>query len=208
MRWLLLAAGVLLAVVGLALAPAVVRMDLGKLGSRAAWQLPDRVLDSLRIQSGDRVADVGAGDGYFTFRLATAVGPPGRVYAVEVDDARVAKLEQKAREAGHANVVVVRGEYADPLLPDGAVDLVLVCNTYHHIEDRVTYFDRLRGDLAEGGRVALIDLKATFLVALFTPHGHWTTVETMGEEMGQASYVLVEELDYLPAQSFVVFRPR
>jgi ubiquinone/menaquinone biosynthesis C-methylase UbiE len=208
MRWLLLAAGVLLAVVGLALAPAVVRMDLGKLGSRAAWQLPDRVLDSLRIQSGDRVADVGAGDGYFTFRLATAVGPPGRVYAVEVDDALVAKLEQKAREAGHANVVVVRGEYADPLLPDGAVDLVLVCNTYHHIEDRVTYFDRLRGDLAEGGRVALIDLKATFLVALFTPHGHWTTVETMREEMGQASYVLVEELDYLPAQSFVVFRPR
>jgi ubiquinone/menaquinone biosynthesis C-methylase UbiE len=209
-RWikrLLLAVGLVLALALLAVAPSVVKMDLGRLGSRAAWQLPDRVIQSLGIRPGDTVADVGAGDGYFTFRLASAVGPTGRVYAVEVDDTLVAALERRAREEGHDNVVVVEGKYADPLLPDGEVDLALFCNSYHHIEDRVAYFDRLRGDLAEGGRVALMDLKAVPLVRLLAPHGHWTTVDTMREEMGHASYSLAERFDFLPAQSFVVFRP-
>ena len=207
MRRLLVAAGLVAAVALLAVAPSLVKMDLGRLGSRASWQLPDRVIDSLGIQPGDRVADVGAGDGYFTFRLAAAVGPSGRVYTVEVDDELVTQLEQKARDGGHDNVVVVKGEYTDPLLPDGEIDLILFCNSYHHIEDRVTYFDRLRSDLAEGGRVALMDLKAIPLVRLLAPHGHWTPVETMRSEMGQASYTLTERFDFLPAQSFVVFRP-
>jgi arsenite methyltransferase len=205
-RWLrriLTVVAVLGAVGLLAVAPALLKMDLGADG-RAVWQLPDRVIDSLRIQPGDRVADVGAGDGYFTFRLAATVGPSGRVYAVEVEDA----LEENVREGGHENVVVLKGEYGDPLLPDGAIDLVFLCNTFHHIEDRVAYFDRLRGDLAEGGRVALIDLRGILLVRFFVPHGHWTTVETMAEEMAQASYRLDEDFDFLPAQGFAVFSPR
>ena len=210
-RWVrrgaLLAVAVVLAAALLAIGPALVKMDLGSLGSRDAWQLPDRVVESLGIGAGDRVADVGAGDGYFTFRLAAAVGPEGRVYAVEVDDALVAELREKARDGGHENVVVVRGEYADPLLPDGEIDVALFCNSYHHIEDRVAYFDRLRSDLADGGRVVHLDLKANALVRAFAPHGHWSTVETMQEEMGRASYTLAEQLDFLPIQSFVVFRP-
>jgi hypothetical protein len=104
-------------------------------------------------------------------------------------------------------VVVVKGEYPDPLLPDGEIDLVLLCNSYHHIEDRVAYFDRLRNDLAEGGRVVLIDLKASLLVRLLAPHDHWTTVETMTEEMEKASYTFAGRFDYLPAQNFAVFQP-
>ncbi|MGD8895395.1 MAG: class I SAM-dependent methyltransferase [Acidobacteriota bacterium] len=207
LRRVALAAVLLLAAALLTIAPDLAKMDLGSLSSREGWQLPDRVIESLRIQSGEHVADVGAGDGYFTFRLAAAVGPSGRVYAVEVDDERVAELERRAREGSHDNVVVVRGEYADPLLPDGEIDLVLFCNSYHHIEDRVAYLDRLRSDLADEARVAVIDLKGSLLVRLLAPPGHWTTVETMTQEMEGASYVLAESFDYLPAQSFVVFRP-
>jgi len=210
LRWarrLALAAVLLLAALLLTMAPDLTKMDYRNLSSRAGWQLPDRVIESLRIQSGEHVADVGAGNGYFTFRLAAAVGPTGRVYAVEVEDDRVAELERRARDGGHDNVVVVKGEYADPLLPDGEIDLVLFCNSYHHIEDRVAYFDHLRSDLAEEGRVALLDLKASLLVRLLAPPDHWTTVETMTEEMEKASYALAESFDYLPAQNFTVFRP-
>ena len=63
------------------------------------------------------------------------------------------------------------------------------------------------GTLSEGGRVALMDLKAIPLVRLLAPHGHWTPVETMRSEMSEASYALTERFDFLPAQSFVVFRP-
>ena len=209
-RWgrrLALALVLLLVAALLAVAPALTKWDYGNLTSRAGWQLPDRVIESLGIQPGERAADVGAGDGYFTFRLAEAVGPTGKVYAVEVDEELVAELERNARAGGHDNVVVVKGEYADPLLPDGELDLVLFCNSYHHIEDRVAYFDRLRSDLTEGGRVALIDLKASLLVRLLAPHDHWTTVETMREEMERASYTFAGRFDYLPAQNFAVFQP-
>jgi len=206
-RRLFVAAVLLLAAALLAVAPALTKWDYGNVSSRAGWQRPDRVIESLRIQPGERVADVGAGDGYFTFRLAAAVGPTGKVYAVEVDEEVVAELERSVRDGRHDNVVVVKGEYSERLLPDGEIDLVLFCNSFHHIEDRVAYFDRLRSDLTKGARVALIDLKASLLVRLLAPHDHWTTVETMTEEMEKASYTFAERFDYLPAQNFAVFQP-
>ena len=111
----------------------------------------------LGIGPGDRVADLGAGGGYFTFRLAEAVGESGRVYAVDVDDDMVDYLTQQARERGAANVAVVRGEFEDPKLPDGEIDLLFTCNTYHHIADRSAYFRRVLVDLAPSGRVAIVE---------------------------------------------------
>jgi len=104
------------------------------------WQLPDEVIDSLNIKPGDHVSDIGAGGGYFTFILADAVGPNGKVYAVDVDEEITVELEDTVSESGHENIVVVLGEFEGPLLPDGTIDLVFLCNTYHHIEDRADYF--------------------------------------------------------------------
>jgi ubiquinone/menaquinone biosynthesis C-methylase UbiE len=187
--------------------PDLTKMDYVNLFSRSGWQLPNRVIDSLDIQPGDRVADIGSGDGYFTFLLAKAVGPNGRVYTVEVNDALVNELNQRARDGGYENVVVVQGEYDDPLLPDDAIDLAFLCNSYHHIKDRVGYFDRLRDDLSGKGRVAVLDMKVSFLVRLLVPAGHWTTVETMTEEMLKAKYSRRDRFDYLPAQNFAIFSP-
>ncbi len=187
--------------------PDLTKMDYGNAFSRAGWQLPDQVIDSLDIQSGDRVADIGSGDGYFTFQLAKAVGANGKVYAVEVNEELVGELTQKARDDGYDNVEVVLGKYDDPLLPDGEIDLVFLCNSYHHIRDRVAYFDQMRKDLSPKGRVAVIDLKMSFLVRLLAPAGHWTTVETMTEQMQKANYSRKNRFDYLPAQNFAVFSP-
>jgi predicted methyltransferase len=91
---------------------------------RDDWQQPDEVLALLAIRPGDRVADLGAGGGYFTFRLAEAVGPGGRVYAVDIDDDMLAHLARRARETGAANVEIVRADADDPRLPDGEIDLL------------------------------------------------------------------------------------
>ena len=175
--------------------------------SRDAWQQPDRVIAALGIEAGDRVADLGSGSGYFTIRLAKAVGPEGRVYAVDVDEEMNAYLRERVEQAGVANVEVILGRFEDPLLPDAGVDLVLTVDTYHHIDDRPTYFRNLRRDLAPGGRVAVIDYdgrKGWFVRLL----GHITTRELLIREMGEAGYEVAEEHDFIDRQSFVIFRPR
>ena len=88
------------------------------------------------------------------------------------------------------------------------MDLVFLCNSYHHMENRVSYFDRLRTDLASGGRVAILDMKPTPLVSLFVPAGHWTTGEQLREEMSRAHYGEEDSFDFLPAQSFSIFSQR
>ncbi|MDA2933320.1 class I SAM-dependent methyltransferase [Acidobacteria bacterium AH-259-D05] len=183
------------------------KVDYGNIYKRSGWQLPDKVIESLNVSRGDHVADIGAGEGYFTFMLADAVGPNGMVYAVEVEEAKVSELREKVEENGYSNIVVVSGEYEDPLLPDHEIDLALLCNTYHHIENRTAYFYRLRSDLKENGRVAVIDMKDELIVRLVVPAGHWTPVSAMHEEMVAAHYRLAYSFDYLPTQSFEIFTP-
>jgi ubiquinone/menaquinone biosynthesis C-methylase UbiE len=185
----------------------VSKMDVTRIASRAGWQLPDRVIASLNIASGDQVADIGAGDGYFSWFLADAVGPNGEVYAIEVEDEIVEKLKKAVEEKGLSNVTVVKGDFDDPLLPDGSIDLAFLCHSYHHIENRIEYFDALRTDLALDGRVAIVDLKPTPLVKLLLPKNHWTTKAMMRKEMRLAHYEEEVSLDFLPGQSFSIYMP-
>ena len=176
---------------------------------RDGWQHPDRVIETLEIKPGDRVADIGAGDGYFVPWLSEAVGPDGRVYAVEVEDELVEELRALVAEEKLENVEVVRGEYHDPLLPDGEIDLAFTCLTYHHIEERPEYFERLRGDLSPSGRVAHLDARTdlTGILGLLMPSDHATAVEQMNVEMEAAGYGNVAGYDFLPIQSFQIYAP-
>jgi arsenite methyltransferase len=173
---------------------------------RDDWQQPDAVIALLGLGPGDRVADLGAGGGYFTFRLAEAVGASGRVFAVDVDDDMVAYLTRRARELHAANVSVVRGDYDDPKLPDGEIDLLFTCNTYHHIADRPAYFRRVLTDLAPNGRVAIVeyDGRGGWFVNLF---GHKTPADEIAREMREAGYEQIADHEILTRQSFQIFRP-
>ena len=173
--------------------------------SRDEWQQPERVIAALGLRSGDHVADLGSGSGYFTLRLAPAVGPDGRVYAVDVDEEMNEYLRKRVAEADLANVDVILGRFEDPLLPDGSVDLVLIVDTYHHLEDRPAYFRNLRRDLKPSGRVAVIDYdgrKLWFMRLM----GHITPREELLREMAEAGYEVAEEFDFIDRQSFVIFR--
>jgi len=170
---------------------------------RARWQQPEAVIQSLALQPGAHVADLGAGGGYFTFRLADAVGPAGKVYAVDVNKENLDYIMQKARTQGYANVATILAQYDDPLLPQAGVDLIFTCNTYHHLQDRSVYFKSAARYLRPAGRVAVIDLAGTGW--LFKLLGHWTSKETIQSEMKAAGYQLINDFDFLSRQNFQVF---
>jgi ubiquinone/menaquinone biosynthesis C-methylase UbiE len=174
--------------------------------SRDEWQQPERVIAALDIQPGDRVADLGAGSGYFSLRLAQAVGSDGKVYAVDVDEKMNDYLRERIAQAEVSNVEVILGRFEDPLLPDGGIDLVLVVDTYHHIEGRSAYFRNLQRDLAPGGRVAIIDFdgRKGWFVRVF---GHTTPRDALLREMQEAGYEVTAEFDFIDRQSFLIFRP-
>ncbi len=171
---------------------------------RARWQQPERVVQTLAIQSGARVADLGAGGGYFTFRLADAVGPAGKVYAVDIDKGNLDYIARRAQEQGYSNVETVLAKYDDPLLPKGDIDLIFTCNTYHHLQNRADYFKSAARYLKPEGRVAIIDLNGTgWINRLF---GHWTPKETTRDELQAAGYSLTGDFDFLQRQTFQVFK--
>ena len=207
-RFVLVAAAAVVVIALVAFAPALAKLDYGRLKTRASWQLPDRVVDALDLETGAQVADLGAGDGYFTFTLADAVGAGGRVYAVDVDADVVDGLQASVTSRGYDNVEAVLGEYDDPGLPDGEIHLVFLCNVYHHIDDRATYFSDLRRDLAPGARVAIIDIGGAAPLRWLSPPGHSTDLDTLVDEMAAAGYDVAASFDFLPLQNFVVFEPR
>jgi ubiquinone/menaquinone biosynthesis C-methylase UbiE len=165
---------------------------------RDAWQKPDEVVALLGIRTGDHVADLGAGGGYFTFRLADAVGADGRVYAVDVDEDMIRYLRRRAAKLGYANVEVVRAEPDHPGLPEGAIDLLFTCNTYHHLANRVRYFEAALDSLEPAGRVAIVE---------YDEGHHATPRQTIVDEMSRAGYRLVADHPILEQQSFLVFGP-
>ncbi len=210
---------ILLSIAALALLAAVLiaatswaelaKLDLAGIPRRAAWQQPDRVVAALAVEPGDHVADVGAGDGYFVFPLAAAAGTSGKVYAVEVEEEKVETLGKEVASRGASNVEVVLGEYGDPLLPDQEIDLVFLCNTFHHIDDRRAYFSRLKTDLSPGGRVAIVEMKEelTGFFGLLNHPGHAMTRENLLAEMAAAGYRHLEGFDFLPVQHLEIFAP-
>lgn len=170
---------------------------------RNEWQHPEEVIRSLGLQAGDQVADLGSGSGYFTVRLASAVGSTGKVYAVDVDREMNDYVVKRAQEEGYNNVEVILAEYDDPLLPESGVDLIFTCNTYHHLENRVQYFTNARKYLRPNGRVAIVDFNGEgWFQKIF---GHWTASEVIQKEMEEAGYVLQREFTFLPKQFFLVF---
>jgi arsenite methyltransferase len=168
---------------------------------RDEWQQPDKVVASLQIHPGDDVADLGSGGGYFTFRLADAAGEDGVVYAVDVDQGLLDYVSKTAGENGYANIQTVLATKDNTGLASNSVDLVFVCNTFHHLEDRVEYFHRLIPALKDGGRVAIIEFTSGWLKSI----GHGTPTDEIVNEMQQAGYELQTQFDFLEKQNFLVF---
>jgi predicted methyltransferase len=124
---------------------------------RDKWQHPEQVMDALGLHAGSRVADVGAGPGYFTVHLAERVGATGKVYAVDVDRAATRKLRERMSDLGLKQVQVVDGEEDDPHLPPGELDAILVVNAYHEFRQHDAMLRAFMRALKPGGRLGIIE---------------------------------------------------
>lgn len=120
----------------------------------------DEVLKALKIAPGSAVADVGVGSGLYTLSLADAVGKDGKVFGVDVQDYFLAHVEAKAKKAGAENITFVKAQQRDSNLDPESVDLVFMCDVFHHVEYPRTYLASLYAALKPGGRMAVIDFIA------------------------------------------------
>jgi SAM-dependent methyltransferase len=170
---------------------------------RDAWQKPHEVIGALGLKRDALVADIGAGTGYFSMRLTHAV-PGGVVYAVDTEADMVRYLTERVKREGATNVIPLKGAPNDPALPR-PVDLALMVDVYHHIDNRIDYVRSLARSLAPGGRVAILDFRMDSPVG--PPRSARLPPERIKSEMKSAGYALVGEHDFLPNQYFLVFTP-
>jgi ubiquinone/menaquinone biosynthesis C-methylase UbiE len=127
---------------------------------RESYQRPEQIMDALYIGEGSKVADVGAGGGWFTVRLARRVGPNGKVYAQDIQPEMIQAIEGRVRGEGLRNrVEMVLGTARDPRLPDRALDAVLIVDAYHEMEDPITLFRNLAKALKPAGLIGIVEFK-------------------------------------------------
>ncbi len=172
--------------------------------ARDAWQKPRQLVDALRLRPGMWVADLGAGTGYFSRYLDAAVRPGGIVFAVDTEPNLVAYLRERSEHERTATITPVLASADDPRLPPGALDLVLIVDTYHHLDDRRAYLERLGAALKRTGRVAIVDWQKRDL-PVGPPSEHKLAREEVIDEMQAAGYVLAAEPRILPYQYVLVF---
>ena len=170
---------------------------------RDEWQKPHEVIMALKLAPDQSVADIGAGTGYFAVRFAHMLSQ-GRVYGVDVEPDMVKYLGERAKKENLANLTAVAGAPDDARIP-APVDLVILVDVYHHIDQRAGYFRKLRASLKPGGRIAVIDFRLDAPTG--PPRNARIAPDRVMTEMKSAGYALAAEHGFLPNQYFLIFKP-
>ena len=172
---------------------------------REAYQKPEEVIKALNIKQGEVIADIGAGSGYFTARLARPVGEKGRVYAVDINPDLIVHLNRRIRDLNLRNVVTVLCAPDDPLLADASVDRFFICDTWHHIGGHAKYLALLKRMLKPGGQVIMIDFKKA-KTPVGPPMEMRIDRDDLVREMEANGFQLAAEHTFLEYQYFLVFK--
>ncbi len=172
--------------------------------SREAEEQPERMLDALKIKPGDTVADVGAGAGYTSIRLARRVGPTGTVLATDVQPEMLAMLQANARTAGAKNIQAIRATQADPKLPEAKADLALMVDVYHEASDPEALLVGLKKALKPGGRLVLVEFRGEDPEVPIKPE-HKMTLAQVKKELEPQGFRFLESIEFLPWQHIIVF---
>jgi ubiquinone/menaquinone biosynthesis C-methylase UbiE len=174
---------------------------------RDAYQKPHEVLAALKLKPGEVIADIGAGSGYFSFRLAHHVGAKGKVYAVDVSPDMIRYINRRIRDTKTTNVVSILAEPDDPLLADRSVDRFFICDVWHHVEDQAKYLSLMKKMLKPGGEVVMVDFHKKEL-PFGPPLQMKIAREDLIKQMESNGYRLNREYTFLPYQYFLVFAPK
>jgi SAM-dependent methyltransferase len=172
---------------------------------REAEEQPDAALDAIGLVKGSVVADVGAGAGYMTWRLAERVGPTGKVYANDVQQKMLDLLRKNMEQRKLVNVEAVLGALDDPKLPPAAIDLVLLVDVYHEFSEPQLMLRHIRESLRPDGRLVLLEYRAEDPKVPIRPE-HKMTVAQAKAEVEPEGFRLDRVLETLPRQHILIFR--
>ena len=175
---------------------------------RDAIERADLALDTLKLKDGDVVADIGAGVGYYSLRVAKRVAPHGMVLAVDIQQEMLDKLVKRMKSAGVDRVMPILGKENDPMLPAGSVDWVLLVDAYHEFSQPEVMLRRIRDCLSANGRVALLEYRGEEELGTvkWIPRDHRMSIAEVMEEWTVGGFELVKRHDFLPAQHFFIFK--
>jgi ubiquinone/menaquinone biosynthesis C-methylase UbiE len=168
-------------------------------------EAPSKALDALQLKPGMTVADIGAGSGYYSSRMAKRVGPTGRVYATDIQPGMIALLERRIKSEGLTNVTTVLGGLDDPRLPPASIDLAIMVDVYHELQEPQVFLQRLKGAFKPGGRLVLLEFrKEDPKIPILEVHK--MSVAEVKQEMEAEGYVLDSVLEVLPWQHILVMK--
>jgi len=168
---------------------------------------PGAVIDALELQGGEIVADLGAGSGFFTFRIAPKVGKTGKVLAVDIQDDMLEAIRQRAAALRATNVEEVKGSETDPNLPVNGTDTVLMVDVYHELSYPFEVMTKVREALKPGGRVVFVEYRKED-PRVSIKEVHKMSVEQLQKEMSAVGLVYFRTVETLPLQHIVVFKKR
>lgn len=171
---------------------------------REKEEAPKKLLKALKLKSGDYVADVGAGTGYYTFPMAEQVGKEGKVFAVDIQPEMLAYIRQKMRTLKVNNVVPVKGTITDPKLPKNSIDMILLVDVYHEFSHPYEMVEAMTASLKVGGRLIFVEYRAEDLSVPIKPL-HKMTEKQVIKEMVPHPLKHVETIGDLPWQHILVF---
>ena len=180
--------------------------DLGLLDApdRDLWQRPDQIMDALGIADASVVADIGAGSGWFTIRLARRVGPRGLVYAEDVQTEMINAILRRVGREGFNNVQARLGSNNDPRLPAASLDAALMVDAYHEVEDRVTMLANLAKALKPGGRLGIVDFRLDGTGPGPDPEER-VSPDVVVADATKAGLKLIRQEPFLQYQYFLIF---
>lgn len=171
---------------------------------RKKWQQPDKVISMAAVKNGDRVADIGAGTGYFTRRFAQAVSPQGIAIGYDIEPAMVAYMQKDAKKLKLSNYKAEKIDPSKPELKKNFFDLIFLSNTYHHIPQQREYFRRLKQFLKPSGRIIIVDF-AKKDAPVGPPTQMKIDKSTVISDLKAAGYKPSSEKKFLPYQYFLEF---
>jgi SAM-dependent methyltransferase len=174
---------------------------------RAREEEPAKALDLVGIRRGMAVADIGAGAGYFSLRLAERVGSEGKVYANDIQPRMLELLRVNARKAKAENIELVLGTATDPNLPPGSIDLALLVDVYHEFSQPQAMLDGIRAALKDDGRLVLLEYRKED-PAVPIRFEHKMSIDEVKQELAPAGFLLDEVLHDLPRQHVLIFRKK
>ncbi len=175
---------------------------------RAEEEKPEVVLAAMELRNGLTVAEIGAGTGFFSRRLAKAVGSAGKVYAVDIQPEMLDLLETYAAKEGIANIIPVLATETDPRLPAQGIDRILLVDVYHEFQKPEPVLARIRDSLAPGGTVTLVEYRREGETASHIKIEHRMSVEQVLAEWQAAGFELLNQLETLPSQHLFIFSAR